>query len=241
MSTLAWIRAEARSASPERIIEQLDKLERLRGLGADGFEVSTIVPNRARLLAAIARRSTNQALERRDPLVRHPALYAFCADAVARLTDEVVDLFDQALAQGHARARRELEQRKLAEASAANEKVHLLAEVVPVLIDPTTPDVEVRRRIFELVSPERLARATEEDRSLARPLDDNHFAELERCYRWLREFTPRLLESLELGGEGEAAELLDAVELLRRLNRGGRRGVPPEAPRGFTPRAGGRT
>lgn len=235
MSTLAWTRSEARSATPQQILDQLDKLQALNNLDAAAFAVSDLEPNRVRLLAAIARRSTNQALERRDPVVRYPALYAFCAEQVGRLSDEIVDLFDQALGHGHARARRELEQRKLADAKATNEQVHLLAQLLDIVIDPSVPDQEVRKRIFQRLSRQRLQAAATEASRLARPLDDNHFAELDRRYTWTRSFTPRLLDTLTLTGDPSARALLGAIDVLRDLNRSGARSVPADAPTEFVP------
>ena len=62
-------------------------------------------PNRRRYLAQLARRSTNQALQRRPERVRYPALLAFCSEQLASVADEVVDLFDEVIATAHARAR----------------------------------------------------------------------------------------------------------------------------------------
>jgi hypothetical protein len=235
MSTLAWARSEARSATPQQIAEQLDKLKALTDLGAEVFAVGDLEPNRVRLLAAIARRSTNQALERRDPTVRYPALYAFCAEQLGRLSDEIVDLFDQALGHGHARARRALEQRKLADAKATNGQVHLLSRLLEILIDPSVPDADVRERIFQTVARPRLEAAAAEASRLARPLDDNHFAELERRYSWTRSFTPRLLDALTLNGDACSRPLLEAIDVLRDLNRSGARSVPAGTSTDFVP------
>lgn len=68
-------------------------------------------------------------------------------------------LFDQALGHGHARARRELEQRKLADARATNEHVHLLAELLGVVTDPAVPDNEVRAQILARIAPQEAPRA----------------------------------------------------------------------------------
>ena len=46
----AWLKEGATSNTPPAIAHQLEKLEFLRDLGADGFDVSGVNPNRLRFL-----------------------------------------------------------------------------------------------------------------------------------------------------------------------------------------------
>lgn len=69
-------------------------LELLRGLGVEQWDLEVIPANRRRMLAQYVRHATAQAIERRPAAFRQPALLAFCAEAAARLTDEIVDLLD---------------------------------------------------------------------------------------------------------------------------------------------------
>src|SRR5450755_3297720 len=85
--------------------ESIEKLELLRRLGAEQWDLEIIPANRRRMLAQCVRHATSQAISRRDPAFRHPALLAFCAEAVARVTDEITDLFDDGVAAQHAKAR----------------------------------------------------------------------------------------------------------------------------------------
>ena len=68
--------------------------------------------------------------------MRHPALLAFCSDQAASVTDEIVDLFDEAIAAAHGRAKRKLIEKKLETATSQNQKVRLLAKLLEILLDP---------------------------------------------------------------------------------------------------------
>lgn len=72
-----------------------------------------IAANRRRMLAQYVRHATSQAIGRRDAAFRHPALLAFCAEAAAWVTDEIVDLFDDGVGIQHAKAQRALVKLKL--------------------------------------------------------------------------------------------------------------------------------
>ena len=215
---------------------QIAKLVYLRGMGADGWDLSVLNPNRRRYLAQLARRSTNQALQRRPERVRYPALLAFCSEQLASVADEVVDLFDEVIATAHARAKRRLIERKLETATSQNEKVRLLAaELLDILLDPQIPDAGVRTTIWQRQPPELLAQVAVEAKEIARPADDNHYPQLDDAYRHVRTFAPDVLDALVLNGSGAVAELMDAIDLLRELNRSGRRAVPAGAPVSFAP------
>jgi hypothetical protein len=98
-------------------------IDKLRALGADGWQLDTLTPNRRKLLAGIGRRSTNQALQRTPPERCYPILLAFLAQATEEVTDEIVNLFDRALTNSYARARRELDEFRRTVARSTNEKV----------------------------------------------------------------------------------------------------------------------
>lgn len=71
--------------------EAIGHLELLRGLGVDHWDLGVIPANRRRMLAQYVRHATSQAIARRPEPFRYPALLAFCSEAAARLTDEIVD------------------------------------------------------------------------------------------------------------------------------------------------------
>ena len=232
----AWLKEGATSNTPKAIAAQLDKLAFLRDLGADGFDVSGVNPNRLRFLAGLGRRHTNQALGRLAAERRHTMLVAFLSEAHAEITDEVVDLFDACLGHADARARRELDEFRKGSARATNEKVALFREFALVLLDPTVDDAAVRSAIHERVGePEDLLDLVEEAERLMRPPDDNHLDFFAARYPHVRRFAPGFLRAFSFRSGRPDDPLLAAIEELRGLDDGGRRSVPDGAPVGFVP------
>src|SRR3954447_14609401 len=76
-SCLAWLPQSAASYTPPTILVTLEKRDFCRRWGADRWDVSSLSPNRLKFLAQIARRSTNQALQRMPERRRYPILVAF--------------------------------------------------------------------------------------------------------------------------------------------------------------------
>jgi hypothetical protein len=58
---------------------------------------------------------------------------------------------------------------------------------------------------------------------------------LEASYSYLRQFTPHVLNAIDFRGGPGTADLMDAVEILKELNRVGGRKVPAGAPTSFVP------
>jgi len=223
--------------SVRRIGESIAKLERLRTLGAEQWDLDVIPANRRRALAQYVRHATRQAIGRRDRAFRDPAMLAFCAEAAARVTDEIVDLFDDGVAAQHARARRALVQRKLDVADGANASVVLLGELLEIVLNPEIPDLQVRQAVWQRATPEELQLALELAAEIKRPLEDTHLQQLSERYRATRDFAPKVLATLKLRANPDGEALLAAVDVLRDLNRRGVRRVPDDAPVGFVPRS----
>ena len=84
---------------------------------------------RAKWLAQIGWKSTNQALQRMAPERRYPVLVAFLQQALLHHTDVAVELFDQCVWGCHSEAKQELEEFRKAVARSTNEKLKLFREL----------------------------------------------------------------------------------------------------------------
>jgi hypothetical protein len=136
----------------------IDKPAWFRGIDAPQMDVSGLPDERRRFPAQVARRSTNQGLERRKKR-KYPILLAFVAQAAVDQLDEVVALFDQAVSARESRAKPRTEE-ALAERAKKGEARQLLMDVIlPVLADPPVPDELVGGRLRDQIGMQRLRRS----------------------------------------------------------------------------------
>ncbi|WP_224392890.1 hypothetical protein [Pseudonocardia sp. ICBG1293] len=104
-----------------------------------------------------------------------------------------------------------------------------------IVADPAVPDGDVGGLIRgERVGWDRL-RSAQSSALPPLPRDHGHLAALDGSYGYLRQFTPNVLDAVTFAGGTAAAELLEAVAILRELNATGARKVPDDAPSGFVP------
>lgn len=232
MAPLTWLDKGAPSSAPDAIKAEVAKLGYLRERGAGRIDLSAVPPERVRQLAGVGRRSSPKALRAMAPERRHPILLATLAGAYTSITDEVVQMFDQALAATLSRARSLLVERQLAVAEANVGRLELLDEILDVALDSALDDAGVGAGVRGL-GQERLASAlrSEDERV---PRDGGHLAIIEARYSHIRSFAPQALSALSLRASAPS-EAFEAAQLLQTMNAEGRRHVPADAPTGFVP------
>ena len=170
---LSWLRQEAVSHAASHIIATLTKIVFLHDAGVGQWYLASLNPNRAKWLAQIGWKSTNQALQRMAPARRYPVLVAFLQQALLHHTDVAVELFDQCVWSCHSEAEQELEEFRKAVARSTNEKLKLFRELGKVLLDDDIADPDVRTVSFERVPKKVLHEAIEETQGLIRPRPDD--------------------------------------------------------------------
>lgn len=230
---LAWFRQNAARSSPRSIREALDKLGVLKEWRVETWNLEVLTPNRRKLLAQLGGKSTAQSLQRMEEMRRYPILLAFLHQSLREITDEAVDLFDRCLGDAYHHAERELNEYRLSIARSANEKVHLLHELAGIVLDPAIGNSQVRKRIYQRISPDALRAVVEECGEIMRPKEDSYLDLLAERYGYLRQFTPRLLDTLTFRSNRRDDPLISAIEVLRAMNREGRRKIPAGTPLEF--------
>ena len=159
---LSWLRQEAVSHVASQIIATLQKIAFLHDTGVHQWDFDSLNPNRAKWLAQIGWKSTNQHLQRMPPLRRYPVLVAFLQQALLHHTDVAVELFDQCVWGCYSEAQHELEEFRKAMARSTNDKLKLFRELGDVLLDDAIEDPDVRAVSFERVPKKVLQDAIEE-------------------------------------------------------------------------------
>ena len=228
VAPLVWLSTGATNPSPETIKNEKAKLAFLRQLGADRLDVSAVPPERRRQLAMVARKSTPAALRAMDPDRRYPMLLAALATSYTEIVDELVQLFDQALAGTDHRAKNLLKQQALDQAVADQGRLELLDDILDVALDSGLDDAALGAAVRGL-GRDRLEAAvrSEDDRT---PRDGGHLQLIEARYAHVRSFAPAVLNTLSFAASVTPSPVLAAVELLTTMNAEGRRHLPAAAP-----------
>ncbi|MCP4303451.1 MAG: Tn3 family transposase [bacterium] len=209
----------------------VDRLEVLRSVGGDRFDMSGLNPNRVRFLAGLGRRMSPSAIARLAPERRYQILVATVVDATTRTIDQILDLFDTAVTA----AIRPPEDRAGGTVDRQRSTVRVadaFSVICELVLDSDVADVDLRAAILAAVTASELAELGTEAADLAAS-GTGFDAVMARRYRTARQFGPKVLEALTFDGPSTSSELLDAICVLNNLNRTGARVVPVDTPVGF--------
>jgi TnpA family transposase len=232
-SYLVWLRRPAVSFSADAILQNIEKIRFLREMKVQTWDLSEINPNRLKFLSNIARKARIQSLKRFPEQKRYPILLAFAKQVLVDIIDETIELFDRCLMQSYNKAGQELKELRQKNARSTNEKVYLFYEIGLLILNNEIPNDQLRERIFEAVKPDNLSKAVAECPIIMRPRDDNYFDLWAHRYSYFRRFVPHFLKTLEFASDRHHEDLLQAVELLKKINAEGKRKLPEDAPTSF--------
>jgi TnpA family transposase len=232
-SNLVWLRQPAVSFSADAILQNIEKIKFLRELKVEDWNLSFISPNRLKFLSQFARKSRINSLNELAEKKRYPIFLAFAKQALTDIIDETIELFDRCLMNSYNKAGQELDELRQKNARSTNEKIHLFYEIGSLILNNEIADNQLREKIFESVNPENLSEAVAECPLIMRPMDDNYFDLWANRYSYFRRFVPHFLQTLEFAGDRHHEDLRQAVELLKKINREGKRKLPTDAPTSF--------
>ncbi len=230
---LSWLRFGATANTPSEILKTIEKLDFMREHQVSEWDLSVINPNRRKFLAQIGRRSTNQGLQRAVPQRRYPILLTFLQRTYEEVIDELIELFDRCLGDCYTRAKGDLKKFHLSVAKTTNEKIMMFKTVGRILLDPEISHDKLRSQVYKIFPEDQLRTAINECNILIRPQEDHSYDFLGNRYSYIREFSPKFVESLILKSNQENDPLLKAVDILRNLNATRKRKVPNDAPIDF--------
>jgi hypothetical protein len=232
-SVLAWARQPPGAPGHRALARLIERLDALRTLGLDPACADGVHPERLRKLAREGGRFTAQHLRALSPLRRRATLAATVLDAITRLIDEGVGLFDRAVGRMFRRAEVREQDALLRDARAINDKVRLLARLGGVLIKARNAKADLETAVAEAIGWDRLARSVVEAERLARPDKTDLPARAARAWPLLHRLGPLFLGAFRLRAVPAAAATLRAVEALRAVYESGGRHWPHSLPTAF--------
>jgi hypothetical protein len=91
------------------VLATIGKIHFLRDQGVDLWDLSSLNPNRQKIMAQIGRRATNQYLQRQPNERKYPILIAFLRQTLINVADEIIEMFIQALWDSHQDGKKDLQ------------------------------------------------------------------------------------------------------------------------------------
>ena len=235
-SHLDHLRRAPTRVSASALVDALHRLAEIRALGVGSLSLPHVPPGRLQALARYAATAWAQTIAHMPEDRRIATLLAFATMFEATAQDDVLDLLDQLISSLLARAERSGQQQRLRTLLDLDTAALQLCTACAVLFDAQYADEEVRRAVFERISPERLTAAMTQVQAIAQPEKDPYYEELLDRYPYVRRFLPAFLQTIAFTGTQAGQPVLEALHYLRSIE-GQRKPNLGEAPKAVVNRA----
>ena len=232
-SRLVWLRQMPEAAKPAAMLGLIERLDHLRKIGIETARGHRIHQARLTRLAHEAGRTTAQHIADYERQRRHATLVAVTLDLSVGLTDQAINVFDRLIGAIFQKAEKRHARAFQADGRAINEKVCLYATIGTALIAAKNENLDAFEAIGVVIPWERFLSTVAEAKALSRSEEFDPFQKLGEHYAGVRRWAPEFLEALTFQGVSAVAPLLDAIEVLRDMNRTAASSLPESAPTAF--------
>lgn len=230
---LAWLRQPPGPPTPGQFLKLIERLIFIRSLQLNGDVVRQIHQNRVLQLAREGMRTTPQHLQRFDAQRRYAILVAFLLDTAATLTDAALVMHDRILGSIFNQVKRDHAAQFQASGTTMKEQVRRFVHVGKALIAARATDSDPYLALEAVMDWTTFLTTVAEAEQVIQPLATDEYDLLDDHYSQVRRYAPTLLETFTFKGAPASQSLLAALDLLKRMNAGELKKVPPFTPLAF--------
>jgi hypothetical protein len=228
----AWLRAFPEAPSEKNLLALLDRLSFVRSFGLDPQRRGRIHPDRWSQLVREGAVTPSWLAEDFNPRRRHALIAAQLIELTGKLTDAAITMFCRLIALLFTKSKARQDRRHLDARKETGRLLRMFGDTLRALTEAN----ETGEDAFDVLDREigwpRLVQAQADVEALATTAEADPLLGAAERYSRVRRYAPALLEAFTFRSTRARDPLLTAIELLRQLNRDGRRVLPAKVPVG---------
>ena len=236
-STFAWLNETPGKPTPRHILKHIERLQYIDSLELPKDIGKRIHQNRLRKIAREGRQMSAQHLRDFEKRRRYATLVAVCVETRSSIIDECIDLQERHLRKLQRKAKLKHAEHFVNTGKSMNDVVRGFSKVMQAILKARNDGTDIQTAIESVTTWEDIASGVKTVEQLNQPKAFNPTSYIDSSYTSIRRYFPALLDTLHLKGSVSEAGLLEAVELLRKMNAEGLRKLPPDAPVDFVPQS----
>ena len=232
-STLMWLQQSPAAYNSKHMLEHIERLNTIKKLNLPDNLEKKVHQNRLLKLSREGGRMTAQHLNDLEINRRHATLLAVVLEAKATLIDEIVDIHDQIFGKLFNSAKNSHKNDFQRSGKAINDKVRLYWLIGNALVEAKQTGEDPFSLIESIITWDEFTQSITEAEHLSKPESFDFLHLLSKNYSQIRRYAPAFLETIELNAAPVAKDILQAVDILKKLNTDNTRPIPVEAPTSF--------
>ncbi|MBK5469308.1 Tn3 family transposase [Bacillus sp. TH19] len=230
---LGWLKEPPGHPSPETFLKLIERLEYIRGMELETVQINHLHRNRLLQLSRLGSRYEPYAFRDFQENKRYSILTVYLLHLIQELTDKAFEIHDRQILSLLSKGRKAQEEIQKQNGKKLNEKVIHFTNIGQALIKAKEEKLDAFEVLESVIEWNSFVSSVVEAQELARPTDYDYLDLLQKRFYTLRKYTPTLLRVLEFDSTKANEPLLQAVEIIRRMNESGKRKVPDESPVDF--------
>ena len=230
---LTWLRQSPAKANSRHMLEHIDRLRAWQALQLPADIERQVHQNRLLKMAREGAQMIAADLAKFEPERRYATMVALAVEGTATVIDEIIELHDRIMGQLFSVAKRKHQEQFHASGKAINAKLRLYGQIGQALLEAKLSGGDAFAAIESVMPWSEFAESVTDAQKLAQPEDFDFLRRIGESYATLRRYSPPFLDVLKLRAAPAARDVLDAVEMLRRVNAENERKLPDDAPIAF--------
>lgn len=233
VTILAWLKEPPGAGKARHMLEHIERLKVIHELNLpDGLD-KAIHQNRLLKLAREGRQMIVQDLSKFESSRRYATLIAVLLETQATIIDEIIELHDRIIGSLFNRAKRKHDQHFQESGKAINEKVRLYCRIGNALLEAKQDGSDPFVAIESVIPWEIFMQSIAEAQKLTQSEDFDHLHRIANGYSQIRRYSPAFFEILQFKATPAIQAIIDAIELIKGLDKRQIRKVPIDAPTSF--------
>jgi TnpA family transposase len=230
---LVWLRQSPLKPNSRHMLEHIERLKTFQALALPEGIGRHIHQNRLLKIAREGGQMTPQDLGKFESERRYATMVALVLEGMATVTDELIDLHDRILVKLFSTAKNKHQQQFQKQGKAINDKIRLYSKIGHALLEAKQSGSDPYAAIEAVIPWDDFTQSVTEADQLAQPESFDHLHLVSEQFNMLRRYTPEFLDVLALHAAPAAQGVLDAIEVVRKMNADSSRKVPADAPTAF--------
>jgi len=232
-ATLTWLKEPPAAVNSKHLLIHVERLESIENMQLPENLEKKIHRNKLLKLSREGRRMTVKHLKDLAFERRIATLTAMLIDIRSLIIDEIVDLHDRIIGSVFKKAKDLLQQQVQSSSKDVNDQLHNYMKLGTAIINAKESGTNLSDAIEAAISMEELKQSIANMRKLIQPESFDHLHYIGNKYMQIHRYTPALLNSLELQAAPVAAELMDAINVLKQVDTKKIKELPHDAPTSF--------